>query len=166
MLTARAQISAEVNNFYNRALLERAVPLFVHTRWGQVRDIPTKSGTDTIKFRKYGALTAQTTALSEGVTPTGKQLSITDVTAVVLYYGDFVTFTDKVLLETIDPLLTETAEVLGEQAGDSIDKICRAVLEAGTTVQYAATATATNEVTAAMKLTRSEVKQGVRTLQG
>lgn len=164
--TTRTQISNAINNFYNRTLLERAVPLYLHTRFGQVRDIPMKSGTDTIKWRKYGALTATTTALTDGVTPSGSQLSITDTTAQIQYYGDYVTFSDKVKLETIDPLLTETADVLGEQAGDSIDQICRTVLVAGTTVQYAATATATNEVTAAMKLTRDEVKQAVRTLQG
>ena len=164
--TSRSTITAEVNNFYSRALLSRAVPLFVHTNFAQVRDIPRKSGTDTIKFRKYSSLSAQTTALTEGVTPAGKQLSITDITAQVLYYGDYVTLTDKLQYETIDPVLTEAAEVLGEQAADSLDQLCRDVLVAGTTVQYASTATGTGEVTAAMTLTRAEVKEMVRTLQG
>lgn len=166
-LTTRAvEIPAEVNNFYSRALLERAVPLFLHTSFAQVRDIPRNAGTDTIKFRKYGALTAQTTALTEGVTPAGKQLSVTDITAQVLYYGDYVTLTDKVQIETMDPILTEAAEVLGEQAGDSLDQLCRDIIAAGTTIQYASTATARNEVTAAMKMTRAEVKEIVRTLKG
>lgn len=164
-LTSRTEIPAEVNNFYDRALLERAVPAFVHTRYAQVRDIPRNSGTDTIKFRRYGALTAKTTALTEGVTPTGSQLSITDLTATVLYYGDYVTLTDKVQIETYDPILTETAEVLGEQAGDSIDQLCRDVLAAGTTVQYASTAVSRVQVTAAMVLNRDEVKEAVRTLR-
>lgn len=166
-LTTRAtEVTAEINNFYSRALLERALPLFVHTSFAQVRDIPRNSGTDVIKFRKYGALTAQTTALTEGVTPAGKQLSITDITATVLYYGDYVTLTDKVLIETMDPLLTETSEVLGEQAGDSLDQLCRDIVVAGTTIQYASTATARNEITAAMKMTRAEIKEIVRTLKG
>jgi N4-gp56 family major capsid protein len=164
--TSRTEIPVEVNNFYDRALLERAVPAFVHTRYAQVRDIPSNSGTNVIKFRRYGSLTANTTALTEGVTPSGTQLSVTDVTATVLYYGDYVTLTDKVMIETYDPILTETAEVLGEQAGDSIDQLCRDVIAAGTTVQYASTATATNEVTAAMSLNRAEVKEAVRTLRG
>jgi N4-gp56 family major capsid protein len=164
--TTRTEIPAEVNNFYDRTLLEKAVPAFVYNRFAQVRDIPANSGTNVIKFRRYGLLTAQTTALSEGVTPTGKQLSVTDITATVLYYGDYVTLTDTVLLETYDPILTETAEILGEQAGDSMDQLARDVLAAGTTIQYASTATATNEVTAAMKLNRDEVKEAVRTLRG
>lgn len=164
-VTTRTEVPAEVNNFYNRTMLERAVPLFTYTSFAQVRDIPQNSGTDTIKFRKYGALLAQTTPLTEGVTPVGKKLSVTDITAQVLYYGDYITLSDKVQMETYDPILTETADVLGEQVGDSLDQIFRDIVLAGTTVQYASTATARTEVTAAMKLTRAEVKEAVRTLK-
>lgn len=165
-LTTRAvEIPAEINNFYTRQLLERAVPLFVHTSFAQVRDIPRNFGTDTIKFRKYGALTAQTTPLTEGVTPAGKQLSTTDITAQVQWYGDYITLTDEVQIESIDPILTETATVLGEQVGDSLDILCRDIVVAGTTVQYASTATNTGTVTSVMKLTRAEIKEIVRTLK-
>lgn len=166
MLTTRSQIPAEVCAFYDRTLLERSTPAFVHNRFAQVRDIPANMGTNIIKFRKYGNLTAQTTALSEGVTPTGTQLSVTDVTATVLYYGDYVTLTDQVLLETYDPILTETAEILGDQAGETLDVLARDILAAGTTIQYASTATQNSEVTAAMKFTRAEAKEAVRTLRG
>jgi N4-gp56 family major capsid protein len=165
-MTTRTEIPVEVNNFYDRALLERATPALVHTRFAQVRDIPRNSGTNVIKFRRYGSLTANTTALTEGVTPSGTALSVTDVTATVLYYGDYVTLTDKVQVETYDPILTETAEILGEQAGDSIDQLCRTVLAAGTTIQYASTAAADTDITAAMVLDRGEVKEAVRTLRG
>lgn len=163
--TTRTQIPEEVSCFYDRALLEKAVPSFVHNRFAQVRDIPANSGTDgIIKFRRYGLLTATTTALTEGVTPSGSQLSITNVTATVSQYGDYVTLTDVVLMQTYDPILTETAEVLGEQAGDSLDQLCRNVLVAGASAQYASTATTVATVGAAMKLDRAEVKEAVRTL--
>ena len=165
-VNGRTQIAAEVNNMYDRVLVETSYPSYVYNRFAQVRDIPQNSGTDIIKFRQYGALTANTTALSAGVTPEGKALSTTDITATVLRYGDYVTLDDEVLTESPDPILVEAAQLLGEQAGDSLDQICRDIITAGTTVQYASTATATNEVTAAMKLTRTEVKQAVRTLKG
>jgi len=164
--TTRTQIPAEVNCFYDRALLDKAIPAFIHNRFAQVRDISANSGTNIIKFRRYGLLTAQTTALTEGVTPSGGQLSVTDMTATVLQYGYYITLTDIVLVQTYDPILTETAEILGEQAGDSLDQLCRDVLVAGATVQYPSTATATDEITAAMKINREEVKQVVRTLKG
>jgi len=164
--TTSGTIAREVSNFYDRALLERAIPSLVHTRFAQVRDIPRNSGTNVIKFRRYGSLTANTTALTEGVTPSGTSLSVSDILATVLQYGDYVTLTDVVQMETYDPILTETAEILGEQAGDSIDQLTRTVLAAGTTIQYASTATADNEISAAMVLDRAEVKEAVRTLRG
>lgn len=166
METTRTEIPAEVSQFYSRELLERAVPFFAHVMFAQVRDIPQNSGTKTINFRKYGSLTAQTTALVEGVTPAGKKLSTTDSQATLDYYGDYVTITDEVLFETYDPVLTEAASVLGEQAGDSVDQIARDIYAAGTTYQYASTATARNEVALGMVLNRTEVKQAVRTLKG
>ena len=63
--TTVTEVSHAINNFYDRKLLRKAIPLFIHTQWAQVRDIP-KGHTDVIKFRKYTLLTAATTALSEG----------------------------------------------------------------------------------------------------
>jgi len=163
--TSRSTITAEVNNFYDRTLLIRAVPNFVHNRFAQVRDIPRMGGTNVIKFRRYGSLTANTTPLVDGVTPDGTSLSITDVTATVLQYGDYVTLTDKLQMETYDPILTETAEILGEQAGDVLDQLCRAVLAAGASNQYASTATSTATISSGMKFTRDEAKEAVRTLK-
>lgn len=164
-MTTRTEIPQETSYFYDKTTLMRAVPAFLHNRFAQVRDLPANAGTNSVKFRRYGSLTAQTTALTEGVTPVGKQLSVTDIYATVLYYGDYVTITDVVQLETPDPILTEAAEVLGEQAGESLDTLCRDVLAAGTTIQWASTATQNSEVTATMLINRSEVKQAVRTLR-
>lgn len=162
--TTTTQVTAGVNNFYDRAMLERAVPLFVHSMFAQVRDIP-KNNTNVIKFRRYGNLVAATTALSEGVTPTGSQLSITDISATVAQYGDYVTLTDVLQMTTLDPVLTETAEILGDQAGDTLDQLARDIFNAGTTVQYASTANARTDITAAMKITPGEIREAVRTLK-
>jgi len=137
--TTRIQIPAEVNNFYDRTLLERAVALFVHTRWAQVRDLPKRAGTKVIKFRRYGNLIAATTPLTEGVTPAGSQLSVTDITATVAQYGDYITATDVLTYESEDAVLMEAAEVMGDQAGDTIDQLCRDILNAGTAVIYSGT---------------------------
>jgi N4-gp56 family major capsid protein len=135
--TTRTQISAEVDAVYQRTLLIRAVSNFVYTKWAQVRDIGRGAGTNQVRFRRYGNLSAATTALTEGVTPAGSQLSITNITASTSQYGDYVTLTDKVTMETQDPILTETAEILGDQAADTYDQITRDVLVAGTSVFYA-----------------------------
>lgn len=160
-----AVVASGVNNFYDRVMLKAARPLLVHLRWAQVKDIPRNSS-EVIKFRRYSLLTANTTALSEGVTPSGTSLTVTDITATVAQYGDFITLTDFLVFTTLDPILTETADLLGQQAGNSLDQITRDVMVAGSTVQYASSATTTNTVSASMTLTRDEVKEAVRTLQG
>ena len=163
--TTTTEIPAEVNNFYDKTLLTRAVPYFVHTKWAQVRNIPRKGGTKTIKFRRYGNLVAATTPLTEGVTPTGSQLSITDITATVADYGDYVTITDVLDYQSMDPVLTETAEILGDQAGDTLDQICRDILVAGTNVYYGGTAVSRVTVAAADLITAVLIQKVVRTLK-
>ena len=135
--TTRTQISAEVDAVYQRTLLLRAVANFVYTKWAQIRDIGRGAGTNQVRFRRYGNLTAATTALTEGVTPAGSQLSITNITASTSQYGDFVTVTDKVDMETQDPILTETSEIQGDQVADTFDQLTRTVMVAGTSVFYA-----------------------------
>lgn len=139
MANTTSSITHAVNRYYDRVLLERALPNLVHTSFGQVRDIPA-GNTNVINFRRYSSLSAATTALSagagEGVTPTGSNLSITDVPCTVLQYGDFTTVTDFLSLTTLDPIFTEAAQVLGEQAGLTLDTLARDVIWATTSVQY------------------------------
>ena len=163
--TSKTEIPNEVNNFYDRTLLARAVPLLLHTKFAQIRDIPRKSGTDTIKFRRYGNLTAATTALTEGVTPSGSQLSVSDITATTSQYGDYVTITDKVDFTSADPVLMEAAEILGDQYGDTIDQLARDIMVAGTGVTYA-NGTARSDVGASHKISATLVRKVVRTMKG
>lgn len=136
-----------VNNWYDRALLDRLLPLLVHDRWAQIRDIP-KNNTNVAKFRKYNSLSPNTTPLNEGITPAGTNLSITDVTATVLQYGDYITLSDWLVLTTLDPVLLETATVLGEQAGKSLDIVTRDIINAGTHVSYVQSRTERGDVEA------------------
>jgi N4-gp56 family major capsid protein len=162
--TTTSVIDPGVANFYDRRLLRKAFPRLIHLLYAQTRDLPA-NGSDVIKFRRYSLLTAATTPLTEGVTPSGSQLSKTDITATVKQYGDFITLTDKLLFTTTDPVLTETSNVLAQQAGNTLDQLARDVMIAGTTIQYASTAAARTDITAAMKLNLAEIQEAVRTLK-
>lgn len=164
-MTTITEVSHAINNFYDRKLLIKAKPSLVHTRWAQIRDIP-KGNTDVIKFRRYSLLTEAITPLTEGVSPTGSQLSVTDVPATVEQYGDYCTLTDKLVLTTLDPILSEMAGILAQQAGNTLDILTRNILAAGTTIQYASTAAARTDITAAMKITKAEIQEAVKTLKG
>ncbi len=84
--TGTGNITQASQNYLSVPFLSRAYPRFVHPLFGQVRDIPMNNTTD-IRFRKYGSLSAATTALTEGVTPDSSQISSTDITATALQYG-------------------------------------------------------------------------------
>jgi N4-gp56 family major capsid protein len=73
----------------------------------------------------------------EGVTPSGKTITKTDITATLRGYGDYIHYSDLVSLINQDPVITEFTEVLGEQAGESIDIVYRDIFVAGTNVYYA-----------------------------
>jgi N4-gp56 family major capsid protein len=65
---------------------------------------------------------------------------------------------------TIDPILTETTALLGEESGETIDELIRDVLVLGTTVQYSGAATSRVTVGAAMTITVADIRRAVRTL--
>lgn len=165
MATYRAEIPREVNNFYDRTLLFRAISYFVHTKFAQTRDIPRRAGTNTIKFRRYGNLAAATTPLTEGVTPAGSSLSTTEITATVAQYGDFTEISDVVDYESTDPVLMEAAEILGDQMGDTLDQLTREVLNAGTVVTRVGGHSSRDAITDTDLITGTEIRKAVRTLK-
>lgn len=135
-VTATTDLSVEMKTYYDNRLIDLAQPLLVHDQFGQKRPIPRNSG-KIIEFRKFAPLAKATTELTEGVTPDGKKLSVSAITATVKQYGDYVTITDQVDLLTIDPILTQAQRILANQAGLTLDTITRDILVTGTNVQYA-----------------------------
>jgi N4-gp56 family major capsid protein len=144
-------------------LLSRLLPNLVYTLMGQPRPMPQKAG-QTISFRSFSSLPAATTALTEGVTPDGRNLTASEITATPAQYGDYVTLSDILDMTAPDPVLVETGELLGEQAANTIDLIVRDVIAQGTTVQYAAGRAGTSTVAATDLINATEVKKAVRTL--
>ena len=157
-------LTAQQKTFYDRTLLSRLLPNLVFAKYGQKKSAPKHEG-DTINFRKFNSLPVANTPLTEGVTPAGKSLNITAVTATVQQYGDYVEMSDKLDMVGIDPVLTETGQLLGEQAGLTLDTVVRDVVAAGTNVQYANKKGSRSAVGAADILTGTEIKRAVRTLR-
>ena len=160
--TTLSQVAPGVQAFYDRNLLERAQPAEIHGRFGQKRPIASRSGNQ-IKFRRYSQLAAATTPLTEGVTPSGSQLSVTDLTSTLAQYGDFITLSDMVSLTNQDPVVTEATDVLGDQAGTTIDQIRRDVMVAGTNVAYSSGDA--NRAAVAHKLLSADLDKAIRFLK-
>ena len=157
-------LSPEMKTFYDKTLLKFAKANLVHDQFAQKRNIP-KGGGKTIEFRKYSQLPKALTALTEGVTPDGQNLNVTAVTATVAQYGGYITLSDVLLLTAIDNNLVEAIELLGDQAGRTLDTITREVLVGGTNVLYAGGRAARTAITATDKLTVMDIKKAVRELK-
>lgn len=129
-------LSPEVKTYYDKLLIVSAQPQLVHDQFAQKRDIP-KGGGKTIEFRRFTPLKKQLTPLVEGVTPEGQQLDVSRLEATVEQYGGYVMASDMLELTAIDNIGVETTELLGSQAGRTLDTITRDVLCGGTQVIYA-----------------------------
>ncbi len=163
--TGSAGMTAEMKTFYSKYLIENAKPALVYDQFGQKHNIP-KNGGKTIEFRKYSPLPKATTPLTEGVTPAGKALTVSTVTATVKQYGDFVPLTDMLLLTAIDNNLVQALDLLGAQAGATLDTVTREVLMGGTSVQYAEGQVSSRAtLTAEHKLTVKAVRLAARFLK-
>ena len=128
-------LSVEMKTFYDMTLIDEAQASLVHDQFAQKRPIPQGSG-KTIEFRKFASLPKATTPLTEGVTPDGKSLNVTAITATVAQYGDYITQSDVLELTSIDNTIVEATKLLGRQAGLTLDTITRNVLQSGTNVTY------------------------------
>ncbi len=144
--TSTLGLSAEMKTFYDMALIDEAQANLVHDQFGQKRPIPANGG-KIIEFRKFAPLAKATTPLTEGVTPDGKQLSVSTVSAQVSQYGDYITQSDMLELTALDNTILESAKLLGRQAGATLDTVVRNVLHSGTNVIYAEKQTAAGSET-------------------
>lgn len=133
--TTSEGLSAEMKTFYDMTLIDEAAPVLIHDQFGQKRPIPQGSG-KTIEFRKFAPLEKAITPLTEGVTPAGKQMEVTVVTAEVSQYGDYITQSDVLELTALDNTILEATKLLGRQAGATLDTVVRNVLQSGTNVTY------------------------------
>ena len=133
--TGASALSAEMKTFYDMTLIDEATANLVHDQFGQKRPIP-KNGGKTIEFRKFAPLAKATTPLTEGVTPDGKSLSVSTITATVAQYGDFITQSDVLELTSLDNTILEATKLLGRQAGATLDTIVRDVLQGCPNVTY------------------------------
>lgn len=158
------QLSAEDKKFYVRTLVERLLPeLFLYNDAMKKR-LPKNSGRTT-NWRKFNSLPAVTTPLTEGKTPDGKDLDVTQIEAILKQYGDYLITSDLLQLTGIDPVVTQTSELCGEQAALSVELALAEKLFAGTNVMFAGSKTSRTALAAGDVITGNDVKKLRRQLK-
>ena len=137
-------MSATVKSAYDRRLMLRALPRLLHGRWGRSA---TFKGYKDWEIRRFESLSAISTTLSEGVTPSEHAApNISTYTLTPEWYGAWVSYTDKLEIQNFDPVILETSGILGEQAGLTVDNLIRDELVANASIDYAGGAAARTDL--------------------
>ena len=162
---ADSQITAEVAGYYNKLLLTRAEANLVHDKMGQMRPVP-KNNSLKATFRRYENLAVNTSALTEGVTPSGTSLTETDVTATASQYGDFVTMSDLMTDNGLDlNVVAEATDILGYQMGLSVDTVWRDAIIPSLANNVIVGQATEGAVTATDTITVASIKQAILNLK-
>lgn len=157
-------LSVENQTFYDRTLLERELPELHLYEDADKKSISKGKGTE-VSFRKFSSLKVPATSLSEGVTPAGSNLEITEIKAKAKQEGDYVKVSDVLDMQGKDPVITETSELCGEQAALTVDTRIRDVIGNGTTVQYANNKVGRANLTDTDILTSIEIRKAKKRLK-
>jgi N4-gp56 family major capsid protein len=157
-------LTVEQRTYYVSRTLRRLIPYLPLLKDAMTDTIGPNTGT-AIQWRKWGALPAATAALAEGNPPTEGSLTITAVTAALAQYGAYQKISDLLIRAGIDPAMANVSDLEGEQAGLSVHALMTTELGAGSSVQYASTATSRITVAANMNFNTAEVRKCVRTLE-
>lgn len=161
-ITDVAVLPPAVRDYYDRLLLMTAYPQLIFTKFAQKRTLPRKSG-DTIVFRRYARMATVPVPLVDGVSPPGAALSASNIKARIDFYGNFVTITDQVELTVEDRVLNESARLLAQNLGQTVDEVTRDVL--ASTPSVAQCSNGVNGSTPT-ELTKADIDAAVFTLLG
>lgn len=129
-------LSPEMKTYYHASLIDNAEPNLVYDQFGSKYPIPAHGG-KTIEFRRYSPLPKALKPITEGVTPKGNKLNVSTLTATIQQYGDYIEISDVLEVTAIDRNLQEATNLLGSQAGRTMDTITREVVCAGTNKMFA-----------------------------
>jgi N4-gp56 family major capsid protein len=135
VLTTSTTLPPAVVSNLQRLLLFRAAPLQLYSQIGYRKTMPRNAG-HTVVFRRFNGLPLALAPLVEGIHGAGQVLTKADVSSKIQQYGDYVTLTDYGRAVVEHDLLKEAADILGEQAGQTMDALIRDVAAAGTNVFY------------------------------
>lgn len=119
-----------------KRLLRRGLPIMISAMFAQVDAIGQNQG-KVAKWRRFNTLPYCTAPLVEGVPPSGQRITVTDYTATLEEFGDFVEMTDALIELHEDPIPEQAKELLSEQFAGSIEILGLEVMKSTTNRFYA-----------------------------
>jgi len=117
---------------YRKKALDRLMTKF-QFRQATMKDTIGKQEGRTVQWFRYNNPSAVTSVAAEGTVGTGTAASSRVVSATVSQYTAFMTISDFLEATAIDPVVSNTSDLLGYQGGLSVDTITRNVIDAAST---------------------------------
>lgn len=130
-----SQFSSDIENYIADETLPLARRQLVAYQFGDPLTLDKGRGT-TYTATRYNRIPLPFAPLSEGVPPIGETMTIAQVSATALQWGDKVTITDVAELTIKHPLFKKAIELTALQLAETLERNTFNALMAGTQVNY------------------------------
>lgn len=155
-----------MQRYYDKVFLERLQNSQKYNFLAVQKTLPKNSG-QIVYFTRVAQLTANTTALTDGTSPTGINSTSSNVIATAKPYGAWEQIASLYEMTTIDEGLKEHVEAMGQNAGESMDLVLGYEMNVSATPQcggatFSAQATA---IASSDTLSVSSIRKAVSTLK-
>jgi len=130
-----SNFSADIEGYIADKTLPLARRQLVAYQFGDPLTLPKGRGT-TYTATRYNRLPLPFAALSEGVPPIGETMTISQVSAVALQWGDKVTITDIAEMTIKHPLFQKATELVALQMAETLERNTFNALMAGSQVNF------------------------------
>ena len=124
-------LTQEVSTYYERVFLQRAEYEWILKEGAQIRTHPDGEG-HSVNFTRYVPLTIITTPLGEASNPVTCSITASTVTMTLSEYGLTVNTSRFLSLVSIDSNMKEKIELVGQNMGETLNRLVRAELGNGT----------------------------------
>ena len=156
-------MTKEMSTYYDKVFLKRADYPLILKEGAQMRTHSKNDG-KVLRFNRYDAQTINTTALTEGSNPSVCNVTACNVDVTLAEYGRTFKLAKFLTLTSIDVNNKEKISLLGQNMGETLNRIVRNELEADSTTAYPSSKTAST-IAASDVLSASVIRKTVRTLE-
>lgn len=124
-------LAQEVSTYYDKVFLARAKYDLVLKEGGQIRTHPAGEGR-TVNFTRYNPIAINTNPIGEASNPVTCPINASTVSMTLSEYGMITTHGKLLTLVSIDSSMKEKVELVGQNMGETLNRLVRNELDNGT----------------------------------
>ena len=162
-LNTTSTLSPEIMTYYEKVFLARAEYELVLDSGAQKKTHSKNSGR-TINFTRYTPLTITTTPLGEGCNPSLSNINACTVAVTLSEYGQSTQHSKLLSLVSIDENMKEKVELVGQQMGETLNRLTRTLALDSGSAYYANSHTSADQA-AGDTLSASAIRGMVKNLE-